>query len=551
MSTCYEIYQPVLTFCSRDENEKRTTISMTPRTGNNKTLEDGRPSSGDPPLLTVPTNIPDDETSTMARNSSKDATATTLLLHKTLVAVQQDTTRFFDTQDKDDNNKALTKTEHATDSTTTTSTNDDDAVHVLNYAKADLTDPTRLQELLQALALESTTSTSVSSSLHVDLQGATFSGPEDFARVLAALQDCPQLVRANLSNYLCCDYLSSAPQNPLQEQEEQEQQEHEPAKALESFLIHAPRLQSLDLSGHLFKNPSLVQELCRGLQHTRAPLQELYLHSCLLSESSAQRILDSALVQDTLQVLDLGANDQFGPNLLTNHVAPYLQQTQSLKALILDHSSAMFAGTSTVKDLQPFWQALSDNTTLQRLSLRYCRLTHAMGHALLRAVASGSNQTLRELDLEFTGFGLRDTGNETLIQLIPHMTAMRTLKLYTVYPTPLIPSLLQALHSNTSLQSFRPRLVVGSKSSGGNHHHKTNISMPCRRTSHPLRAEQAIRTILQRNQTVETSLSLLVASSVAPALLPRALAQLQATAPAASYAVLQQWLPEACLVENI
>ena len=162
-------------------------------------------------------------------------------------------------------------------------------------------------------------------------------------------------------------------------------------------LTHEP---AHDLSGHLFKNPSLVQELCRGLQHTRAPLQELYLHSCLLSESSAQSILDSALVQDTLQVLDLGANDQFGPNLLTHRVALYLQQTQSLQALILDHSNTMFAAPTALEELQPFWQALSGNTTLQRLSLRYCRLTHAMGHALLRAVASGSNQTLRELDLD-------------------------------------------------------------------------------------------------------------------------------------------------------
>ncbi|KAL7560621.1 hypothetical protein ACA910_001309 [Epithemia clementina (nom. ined.)] len=354
--------------------------------------------------------------------------------------------------------------------------------------------------------------------LSVNLQATKFRNAEDFAQVLQALASCPMLVDLNLSNYLCCDYLkltsSSAvgSSNHSHDSRSHQEQVSSPDQdatteedsrttmpvdgvvssgSLRSVLLQSKTLVTLNLSGQSLNDPAVMADLCYGLQHTTAPLRELHLYSCLLNAHKASAILDSILVRDTIRVLDLGANDDqhLTPTFLTTHMTRYLTLSQSIQTLILDHSSSMFHvdplddNNGRSNDLQPFFRAIRNCRTLQQLSLRYCRLTQDLGEALLWSLATRPNVghhnignhpenshqvttthtttpccSLKHLNLEFTGFGLRDEGNRILIQVLPYLQSLETLKLYTIYPAVMVPELLLAVRPNTCLQSFQPRL---------------------------------------------------------------------------------------------
>ena len=387
-----------------------------------------------------------------------------------------------------------------------------EAVQVLNLSQCDFGEPRVLEELVDLIANDRHCPS------HVNLSAAKFFAKSDFTQLLAAFHTNTTVVDLNVSNYLCSDYLE-AHQTPLKQ-----------------LLTANSTLQSLDLSGHCL-DATIVQDLLQGLQHS--VLKELKLHSCLLSQESASLLLEHAT---RLQTLDLSANAHFSMHFLNTSVAQVLQNPKSqLQSLTLDHSSTMFAAvahasttTETAQHLlRPFLSALAHNTQLQSLSLRYCRLSQAMGEALLRAVAA--NQTLTSLNLEFSGFGLRDEGNQILLRYIPQFQALQTLKILTQYPPALVPRLVQALQQNASLQHFTPRF-----------------------TSRPFQYQERVQGLLKRNRRLAQAQTLLPPIAmdsnghvrVTAAILPVALAQLSHTTPnhgaAATFQVLQHWIGE-CL----
>ncbi|KAL7573550.1 hypothetical protein ACA910_008689 [Epithemia clementina (nom. ined.)] len=376
------------------------------------------------------------------------------------------------------------------------------SVDALNLSECDFSNPQAFQALLQLVQGDRPICPSV-----LDLSATKFASKTDFSKLLSALAGNTSVVELDLSNFLCSEYVTND-------------------GSFHRFLSSNKTLQKLDLSGHCL-TMEVVVELTRGLQSS-STLSELKLHSCVLTDESAALLLQHAT---NLQVLDLSANT-FSTNFLNTSIANLLQRSSTLTSLALNHSSSMF---DFVKDpeneIQPFLTALASNKTCQQLSLRYGRLSEAVGESLLRALVH--NTALRSLDLEFSGFGLRDKGCEVLIQYIPQLQALTELKIITVYPIEQVPLLLQALQKNTSLQSFTPRF-----------RHRSHFTTQC-----------CVQSILQRNIRLAQAKSLLVVTKsnsnhddtevqTSAAILPLALAQLSQTkdGSAATFQVLQHFI---------
>lgn len=299
--------------------------------------------------------------------------------------------------------------------------------------KCDFTDIGAFQGLIDLVS----SSRCSQSSLRLNLSAAKFRNKADFSSLLSALgsnQNIP-IFDIDLSNYLCSDYVSS--DSSLQN------------------LLQSSSLRSLDLSGHSLGLEAVV-EICNGLRGN-STLQELKLHNCCLDGTSASLILESAMVADNLRVIDLGANSNFSATFLNTSIASYLTQTKKLKHLTLDHLGSMFSVDSATA-VKPFVQALQSNKTLHTLSLRYCRLCDDVGDAILAALTV--NDTLKTLDLEFAGFGLRGKGNEIILRTMPYWKALQNLKVFCIYPLELAPKMLKSLERNSSLHSFSPRFKV-------------------------------------------------------------------------------------------
>mmetsp|Transcript_9328 Transcript_9328/g.20156 ORF Transcript_9328/g.20156 Transcript_9328/m.20156 type:complete len:453 (-) Transcript_9328:79-1437(-) len=381
-------------------------------------------------------------------------------------------------------------------------------VEEVDLNECDLTDQGAFQGLLELV----TTPSTMGSSRRLILSGAKFSGKSDFSVLLSTLGSAKNSsVRdVNLSNYLCSDYVSSD-------------------GSFRRLLEGNTCLESLNLSGHSL-SLEVVADLTQGLRRN-STLQDLEMHNCFLDEAAADLILKSALEQDSLRVLDLSANNHFSPIFLNNSVASYMRRTKSLQSFTLDHSGSMFA-VANPSELQEFLDALRMNKTLDTLSIRYCRLKQDMGEAILSTLAV--NDTLKTLNIEFTGFGLRDRGNEILIKLLPKFKALETLKMHAIFSTPLAQPLLSAMRQNSTLQSFHPRISPGASKSS---------------TQNP---NQQVQSILRRNKCLQQSQQLLKPSAferkvgICPAMLPSALAKLSAgkdgSGSAASFQLLEHWI---------
>ncbi|KAL7577867.1 hypothetical protein ACA910_010611 [Epithemia clementina (nom. ined.)] len=376
------------------------------------------------------------------------------------------------------------------------------AVGTLNFSHCDFTDPQAFQALLELIQDDAHLCPE-----KLDLSATKFANKSDFATLLSTLQANTTVVDLNLSNYLCSEYV-----------------------AADGSFYHLLRsnktLQKLDLSGHSL-DMEVIVDLTRGLQESSSKLTELKLHSCLLNDVSATLLLQH---DSNLRVLDLSSNNHFSTLFLNTSVANLLQHSSNLEYLTLDHSSSMFASVQR-NDIQPFLNALANNTTCKSLSLRYCRLQEAVGEALLKALVA--NTTLERLNLEFSGFALRDKGNEILIQYIPQLKTLKQLDIITLYPQASVPRLLEALKKNSSLQSFSPRFKA----------------QACQTES-----QQSVQAIMERNRRLAQARTLLVNSSdkqrdavpLSAAILPMAFSQLSQTkdGSAATFQVLQHWIAE-------
>ena len=360
-----------------------------------------------------------------------------------------------------------------------------------NLRECDFTNSSAFQALLDLI-----TQNTYSGVTELDLGACKFANKHDFSRLLQALSSNQHFTRVGLSNYVCSDYLSQD-------------------GSLSLLLKANSTIQSLDLSGHSLEMEHVV-DLTQGL-NMNSTLQSLTLHSCYLDDVSATVLMASALVQDSLKTLDLGASNSFTPNFLNTIVANYLRETKSLQTLVLDHSGSMFECSAA--EIKPFIKALRSNKTLKSLSLRYCRLSEAQGEAILTALTI--NDTLRSLDLEFTGFGLRDRGNEILIRVLPKWKGLQTLRLLTHFSEHLAPALIGALQRNSSLHHFSPRV-----------------------TRKALGANEQVQALLQRNQQLSHAACLVNQSStISPSVLPNAMARLSSTTSgaAATFQVLSFW----------
>lgn len=312
----------------------------------------------------------------------------------------------------------------------------------------------------------------------VDLSSAKFSGKPEFSRLLSAFQTNNTVVDLNLCGYLCSDYVSND-------------------GSLLRFFQHNKHLRKLNLSGHSLSQ-EVAQDLAQGLQHN-STLKELVLHSCFLDDVTAALVLESA---SELSVLDLGANIRCTPRFLRTALANYLRTNKNLRKLILDHSSAMFA-VHNAAELNPFWKALENNVTLQSLSLRYCHLKKSIGEAVLKTLTV--NEHLLSLNLEFSGFALRDDGSKILVRLLPQFRGLRELKLFANYPPHTVPQLVAAVKQNSSLHIFNPRLGF----------------------THP-EEHRHIQETLERNFRLAQAQILLEIAEIPMALLPPALSHLNA-----------------------
>lgn len=150
-------------------------------------------------------------------------------------------------------------------------------------------------------------------------------------------------------------------------------------------------MRTLKIKGGTADGPCLLPALLDFAPN----LEDVDLSKCGLSAEGASALFQKLQnSQRKLKHLRLDSNPDFG-NGGAQAAAKFLQGNMSLETLNLDWTGMTDAG------VVPLFAALQDNSTLKKLSLRWCEgLTDAVGHALITTLEQ--NKTLQEVSF-FSG----------------------------------------------------------------------------------------------------------------------------------------------------
>ncbi|XP_071672766.1 leucine-rich repeat-containing protein 45 isoform X4 [Patagioenas fasciata] len=176
-----------------------------------------------------------------------------------------------------------------------------------------------------------------------------------------------------------------------------------------------------------------------------APVTELALGDCGLSEEGAKLLLHGLCSNTTVKSLDLKGN-----NLRTvgaEALGKLLRQNKSIRSLILEWNSLGV----WEEGFSFFCQGLGANNSLQRLDLRNNQINHQGAGEL--AMALKHNSSLQELDLRWNNIGL--LGGRALLNCLHSNKTLKRLELAgNNVPSDILKAVEQAMDHNQERQTL-------------------------------------------------------------------------------------------------
>ncbi|XP_064890277.1 leucine-rich repeat-containing protein 45 isoform X1 [Columba livia] len=176
-----------------------------------------------------------------------------------------------------------------------------------------------------------------------------------------------------------------------------------------------------------------------------APVTELALGDCGLSEEGAKLLLHGLCSNTTVKALDLKGN-----NLRTvgaEALGKLLRQNKSIRSLILEWNSLGV----WEEGFSFFCQGLGANSSLQRLDLRNNQINHQGAGEL--AMALKHNSSLQELDLRWNNIGL--LGGRALLNCLHSNKTLKRLELAgNNVPSDILKAVEQAMDHNQERETI-------------------------------------------------------------------------------------------------